>query len=58
MDDELDLGSTMIDLTRVSLDQLRSLEPLGESVLAHSLRRLLTAADNPDETIAVWNSAI
>lgn len=50
-----DLGSTLVDLTMVSLQTLRTLDG---SVLARSLRRLLDEADNSHDIIAGFDSSI
>lgn len=54
-DHEPDLESMMIDLTSVPLAQLGE---LGDSVLAHSIRRLLDEADASEGRIADWNASI
>jgi FXSXX-COOH protein len=50
-----DEESALVDLTRVSLAQLSALD---NSVLGHSLRRLLKEADAPSEAIAGFQSIV
>ena len=47
--------SPLIDLSRVSLDDLAVLD---DSVLVHSLKRVLGDAKNPDEVVLASFSAI
>jgi FXSXX-COOH protein len=54
-DDDLDIESSLIDLSRVDLATLTT---LNDSALAHSLRRILLAAENPDEAIAEFQQSI
>lgn len=46
---------TLVDLSEVSLADLQELD---QSVLAHSLRRILDEIDRPQEAVAGWNSAM
>lgn len=49
------LESKLIDLSRVSLADLRSLD---NPVLVRSLQRLLSKAEKQRDAIASWDSAI
>jgi FXSXX-COOH protein len=48
-------ASTLVDLTQISLIQLRSLD---DSVLGTAIRRLLEEVENPSEVIARFQSCV
>jgi FXSXX-COOH protein len=54
-DDDLDIESSLIDLSQIDLALLTTLH---DSALAQSLRRVLLAAENPDEAIAGFQQSI
>jgi len=54
-DEDLEIESDLIDLSRVDLAQLTILD---DSALANSLRRILLAAENADEAIAGFQDSI
>ena len=47
--------SALVDLTRISLAQLSSID---NSVFVHSLRRLIEEANDPHEAIAGFQSSV
>jgi FXSXX-COOH protein len=50
-----DLDSQMVDVTQLSLVELRA---MGDSALAHCVRRLLAEVDVSAEPVAGFNSSI
>ena len=50
--------SDMVDVSGMSLSQLRELSEGDDSAFARSLRRLADASADPDEPIAGFNSAL
>jgi FXSXX-COOH protein len=50
--------SGLVDLSEMSLDELRALRADGDSALARSLRRVADELAGPDEPIAGFNSAL
>lgn len=54
-DDHLAFESDLVDLSKVDLDLLPSLQ---DTVLAQAIRRVLRAAENPDEATLSFENSI
>ncbi|HSV65007.1 MAG TPA: FxSxx-COOH cyclophane-containing RiPP peptide [Mycobacteriales bacterium] len=54
-DEDLDIDSSLIDLSEIDLMRLTTLR---DSALTQALRRILQTADNPDEMTSAFQQSI
>jgi len=54
-DEDLDIESELVDLSGIDLAALPAAQ---DSALARALRRILRAAENPDEAVSAFQQSI